>query len=93
MTAGRLAAYRCVRQELERDIGLDPEHAESLRDHAEGLLLSAPGDEEQAEQLEAAAALLLSHLVGTGEITDVRAEGLFFRISACGPFGRIAALA
>ena len=79
MTPERHAAYRRVI--LTATACQDPE----LHDIAEGLLLFREPATESLELLHCRGALALSRLVGTGRLSDGRAEIIWRHLKSCGP--------
>ena len=87
MTAARYRAYRRALLAVEdlADCILSDAESGLLRDMAEGLLLSRPGEESERERLLDGASMLLSMMFGAQRMTAAQSERLWAMLAACGP--------
>lgn len=87
MTSTRYRAYRRMLDRVDDLVPLtlgDTDQA-TLRDMAEGLLLTRDGEIDQREEILTSASLFLSMLFGTRRITAAESESLWAGLAACGP--------
>jgi hypothetical protein len=82
----RYWAYRRLRELLPGlGAGLSVDELELLRQTAEDLLLTRPGQEDLAEEAIDRAAGILDMLVGSGRLPETHAVLLRESVTSCGP--------
>jgi hypothetical protein len=81
----RYTAYRRALFRIETTSRLNQAEQALLKDCAEGLLLSRPGEESDAQDLREGAAVALGMLAGQARLADADADDIWDQLSASGP--------